>query len=160
MVVEKQVLQRHINSDYLAVIDAEAERNNMSRSALLELVIETFAKNVQIADAAETLKSPLYDVTQQLNQLTHAQILVHFDNPICQLSYLIWCIDPAEYAEFLTPSFASLPSTSPFENWHRGANFSIKFKITEHKGKLPQHSLRPCSARVSSSSIFVNAVRL
>jgi hypothetical protein len=44
----------------------------MSRSALLELVIETFAKNVQIADAAETLKSPLYDVTQQLNQLTHA----------------------------------------------------------------------------------------
>ena len=44
----------------------------MSRNALLVLVIETFAKNVQAVDATEILALPLQDVTQQLNQLTFA----------------------------------------------------------------------------------------
>ena len=69
---EKEFLVRHIKTEDLDVIDREAERNGLTRTALVQIILETFVKNVQSVDAAAILALPLQDVTQQLNQLTFA----------------------------------------------------------------------------------------
>lgn len=61
-----------LSEEVIQILNGEAEKNGLSRNALLVLVIETFAKNVQAVDATEILALPLQDVTQQLNQLTFA----------------------------------------------------------------------------------------
>ncbi|UOX37937.1 hypothetical protein [Weissella cibaria] len=61
-----------LSEEVIPILNGEAEKNGLSRNALLVLVIETFAKNVQAVDATEILALPLQDVTQQLNQLTFA----------------------------------------------------------------------------------------
>lgn len=61
-----------LSDDVIAVLNREAERNNLSRNSLLTLVVETFAKNVKMLDASQELSAPLSDVTRQLNQLTHS----------------------------------------------------------------------------------------
>ncbi|MCQ9619938.1 hypothetical protein B9D04_03940 [Weissella cibaria] len=69
---EKEFLIRHIKTEDLDVIDREAERNGLTRTALVQMILESFVKNVQSVDATEILAYPLQDVTQQLNQLTFA----------------------------------------------------------------------------------------
>jgi len=61
-----------LSEEVIQILNGEAEKNGFSRNALLVLIIETFAKNVQAVDATEILALPLQDVTQQLNQLTFA----------------------------------------------------------------------------------------
>lgn len=61
-----------LDDTIIEVLNREAQKNSLSRNALLVLVIETFAQNVEMVESAEKLALPLQDVTQQLNQLTHA----------------------------------------------------------------------------------------
>ena len=61
-----------LSEEVIQILNGEAEKNGLLRNALMVLVIETFAKNVQAVDATEILALPLQDVTQQLNQLTFA----------------------------------------------------------------------------------------
>lgn len=67
-----QFIMRNLSDHTLKIIDAEAARNNISRNALLQIVIENFANNLEQANANEILLEPLQDVTKQLNTLTHA----------------------------------------------------------------------------------------
>ncbi|MFH7316252.1 hypothetical protein ACHWP0_07655 [Weissella cibaria] len=61
-----------LDDEIIKILNREAQKNSLSRNALLVLVIETFAQNVEMVESAENLALPLQDVTQQLNQLTHA----------------------------------------------------------------------------------------
>lgn len=67
-----QFIMRNLSDHTLKIIDAEAARNNISRNALLQIVIENFANNLEQANANEILLEPLQDVTKQLNTLTYA----------------------------------------------------------------------------------------
>lgn len=67
-----RITMRDLSDHTLKIIDEEAERNNISRNALLQIVIENFANNLEQANANEILLEPLQDVTKQLNTLTHA----------------------------------------------------------------------------------------
>ena len=55
----------------IKVLNDEAERNHVSRNALLQIIIENFATNLEQANATEILLEPMQDVTKQLNTLTH-----------------------------------------------------------------------------------------
>lgn len=67
-----RITMRDLSDHTLKIIDEEAARNNISRNALLQIVIENFANNLEQANANEILLEPLQDVTKQLNTLTHA----------------------------------------------------------------------------------------
>ena len=67
-IIQVEGLTDHI----IQLLNDEAERNNISRNALLQIVIENFANNLEQANANEILLEPLQDVTKQLNTLTHA----------------------------------------------------------------------------------------
>ena len=67
-IIQVEGLTDHI----IQVLNDEAERNNISRNALLQIVIENFANNLEQANANEILLEPLQDVTKQLNTLTRA----------------------------------------------------------------------------------------
>lgn len=66
-----QFIIRNLSDHTLKVLDDEAARNQISRNALLQIVIENFANNLEQANATEILLEPLQDVTKQLNTLTH-----------------------------------------------------------------------------------------
>jgi hypothetical protein len=66
-----QFIIRNLSDHTLKVLDDEATRNHISRNALLQIVIENFANNLEQANATEILLEPLQDVTKQLNTLTH-----------------------------------------------------------------------------------------
>ncbi|MDF8368718.1 hypothetical protein G9403_04335 [Weissella paramesenteroides] len=66
-----QFIIRNLSDHTLKVLDDEAARNHISRNALLQIVIENFANNLEQANATEILLEPLQDVTKQLNTLTH-----------------------------------------------------------------------------------------
>ena len=77
LVMEEKIMTNIIQVEGLTdhiiqVLNDEAERNNISRNALLQIVIENFANNLEQANANEILLEPLQDVTKQLNTLTHA----------------------------------------------------------------------------------------
>lgn len=55
----------------IKVLNDESERNNVSRNALLQIIIDNFVQNLEQANATEILLEPLQDVTKQLNTLTH-----------------------------------------------------------------------------------------
>ncbi|MGK4063520.1 hypothetical protein AB0Y39_05515 [Weissella paramesenteroides] len=67
-----QFVLRNISDHTLNVLDEEAARNQISRNALLQIIIDNFVQNLEQANATEILLEPLQDVTRQLNTLTHA----------------------------------------------------------------------------------------
>lgn len=61
-----------LSENTIKVLNDESERNNVSRNALLQIIIDNFVQNLEQANATEILLEPLQDVTKQLNTLTHA----------------------------------------------------------------------------------------
>jgi len=70
IMMQNSVLIRGLSEHVLEVLDAEAKRNNLSRNSLLQIIIETFSKNVELVEATDILSEPLEDVTKHLNKLT------------------------------------------------------------------------------------------
>lgn len=68
--MQNSVLIRGLSEHVLEVLDAEAKRNKISRNSLLQIIIETFSKNVELVEATDILNEPLEDVTKHLNKLT------------------------------------------------------------------------------------------
>lgn len=66
-----QFVLRNISDHTLKMLDEEAARNQISRNALLQIIIDNFVQNLEQANATEILLEPLQDVTKQLNTLTH-----------------------------------------------------------------------------------------
>lgn len=66
-----QFVLRNISDHTLKILDEEATRNQISRNALLQIIIDNFVQNLEQANATEILLEPLQDVTKQLNTLTH-----------------------------------------------------------------------------------------
>lgn len=66
-----QFVLRNISDHTLKILDEEAARNQISRNALLQIIIDNFVQNLEQANATEILLEPLQDVTKQLNTLTH-----------------------------------------------------------------------------------------
>jgi len=69
----KQRIEVKIDKRIVELLNAEAERQNLTRAALLELVLGTFAENIEQQKAEDILSIPLQSVTRQLNTLTETQ---------------------------------------------------------------------------------------
>lgn len=69
--MSNQFVLRNISDHTLKMLDEEAARNQISRNALLQIIIDNFVQNLEQANATEILLEPLQDVTKQLNTLTH-----------------------------------------------------------------------------------------
>lgn len=68
----KNIIQiEGLSNHAIKILNDEAERNHVSRNAILQIVIENFTHNLEQANATEILLEPLQDVTKQLNTLTH-----------------------------------------------------------------------------------------
>jgi hypothetical protein len=68
----KNIIQiEGLSNHAIKILNGEAERNHVSRNAILQIVIENFTHNLEQANATEILLEPLQDVTKQLNTLTH-----------------------------------------------------------------------------------------
>lgn len=68
----KNIIQvEGLSNHTIKILNDEAERSHVSRNAILKIVIDNFAHNLEQANATEILLEPLQDVTKQLNTLTH-----------------------------------------------------------------------------------------
>lgn len=64
------VLVRNLSKKTVEIIENEAQKNNISRNSLLQLILENFAENAEQNNATKLLSGPLEDVVNQLNVLT------------------------------------------------------------------------------------------
>lgn len=69
----KQRIEVNLDKQLVDLLNAEAERQNLTRAGLLELVLGTFAENIAQKKAEQILSIPLQGLTRQLNTLTETQ---------------------------------------------------------------------------------------
>lgn len=69
----KQRIEVRVDTKIIELLNEEAARQNLTRAALMELILETFTDNIQQGTAEQILSIPLQGLTSQLNTLTETQ---------------------------------------------------------------------------------------
>lgn len=69
----ESVLVRGLSVETIKSLDEEAQRNQLSRNTLLQMLLSRFAKEVALYKATEILLEPIDDVKRQLQTLEMVQ---------------------------------------------------------------------------------------
>ena len=69
----ESVIVRGLSVETIKSLDEEAQRNQVSRNTLLQMLLSRFAKEVALYNATEILLEPIDDVKRQLQTLEMVQ---------------------------------------------------------------------------------------